>query len=60
MRGAPGLAPSTMLLMVTLPLWVRRIRGRPATYVQATTGGIEDRMVSMFPPAFRPNMVPRS
>ncbi len=25
-----------------------------------TTGGIDDRMLSMFPPVFRPNVVPRS
>jgi len=59
-RGAPGMPPSTMLRMVPLPLRVRRIGGRCAAYVQATIGGIEDRIVSMFPPALSPNMVPRS
>ena len=29
-------------------------------YTQATLGGIELRIVSIFPPAFRPNIVPRS
>ena len=29
-------------------------------YGQATRGGMDERMVSMLPPALRPNMVPRS
>ena len=33
---------------------------RPAPYGQATIGGMEDRIDSMLPPVFRPNIVPRS
>ena len=41
-------------------LWTENERPRPASYGQLTSGGMDDRMLSMLPPVFRPNIVPRS
>jgi hypothetical protein len=38
----------------------RPVNGAGNHYAHAASGGIELRMVSIFPPALRPNMVPRS
>ena len=55
--------PSAWALMLTGFLGVGamlRRRRAALAWGQRTIGGIEERMVSMLPPAFRPNMVPRS